>query len=95
MVTQNSAAGFEASMLMQKKLVITCAACDYHHATVVAKRPALLVQALHAAPLSQTGFDDEKYLYWFLAQNLLDPAKAEFADLAWARVKAAQVAALA
>ncbi len=92
-VTQNSAAGFEA--LMQKKPVITCAVCDYHHATLVAKRPALLVQALHSAALSQAGFDYEKYLYWFLAQNLLEPAKPEFADLAWARIKAARAEALA
>ncbi|MFC3182855.1 capsular polysaccharide export protein, LipB/KpsS family [Cypionkella sinensis] len=92
-VTQNSAAGFEA--LMQKKPVITCAQCDYHHATVVANRPALLVQALHSATLSHAGFDYEKYLYWFLAQNLLEPAKPEFPDLAWARIKAAQAAALA
>ncbi|MDB5658880.1 MAG: hypothetical protein JWS10_1495 [Cypionkella sp.] len=86
-VTQNSAAGFEA--LMQKKPVITCAECDYHHATVVAKRPALLVQALRNVPMLQVEFDYEKYLYWFLALNLLEPAKLEFADLAWARVKTA------
>ena len=92
-VTQNSAAGFEA--LMQRKPVITCADCDYHHATVIAKRPALLVQALHSAPLSQAGFDYEKYLYWFLAQNLLEPAKPEFADLAWARIMAARAETLA
>ncbi|MES2432436.1 MAG: hypothetical protein V4586_01245 [Pseudomonadota bacterium] len=92
-VTQNSAAGFEA--LMQKKPVITCAQCDYHHATVVAKRPTLLVQALHCAALSQAAFDYEKYLYWFLAQHLLEPAKPEFEDRAWARIKAAQVATLA
>lgn len=92
-VTQNSAAGFEA--LMQKKPVITCAVCDYHHATVVAKRPALLVQALHSAALSQAEFDYEKYLYWFLALNQLEPAKPEFADLAWVRITAARAEALA
>lgn len=92
-VTQNSAAGFEA--LLQRKPVITCAVCDYHHATVVAKRPKLLVRALQTASLSQAEFDYEKYLYWFLAQNLLEPAKPEFADLAWARVKAARAEALA
>ncbi|GLS86119.1 hypothetical protein GCM10010873_10930 [Cypionkella aquatica] len=87
-VTQNSAAGFEA--LMQKKPVISCAETDYHHATVVAKRPALLVQALHSAVQTQAGFDYEKYLFWFLAQQLLEPGKPEFADLAWARVAAAR-----
>lgn len=85
-VTQNSAAGFEA--LMQRKPVITCARCDYHHATVVAKRPAQLVQALHVAAQVQAGFAFEKYLYWFLAQQLLEPAKPEFADRVWARVMA-------
>lgn len=92
-VTQNSAAGFEA--LMQKKPVIICAECDYHHATVVAKHPAQLVHAVHTAPKAQAEFDYEKYLYWFLAQNLLEPAKPAFAEQAWARVKAAQTAALA
>lgn len=80
---------------MQKKPVITCAACDYHLTTVVAKRPALLAQALHSAPLSQAGFEYEIYLFWFLTQNLLESAKPEFADLAWARIKAAQAEALA
>ena len=92
-VTQNSAAGFEA--LMQKKPVITCAVCDYHHATIMAKHPAQLTQALHSAPLAQAGFEYEKYLFWFLAQNLLEPAKPEFADLAWARIRAARAGALA
>ncbi|OYU41003.1 MAG: hypothetical protein CFE33_02705 [Pseudorhodobacter sp. PARRP1] len=92
-VTQNSAAGFEA--LMQKKPVITCAVCDYHHATVVAKRPSLLVQVLHTARPSQAEFDYEKYLYWFLSQNLLEPAKPEFADLAWARIASARAETLA
>lgn len=92
-VTQNSAAGFEA--LMQKKPVITCAICDYHHATLVAKHPAQLTQVLHSAPRAQAGFDYEKYLFWFLAQNLLEPAKPEFADLAWARITAAPAEALA
>ena len=92
-VTQNSAAGFEA--LMQKKPVITCATCDYHHATLVAKHPAQLMQALHSAPVAQAGFDYEKYLFWFLAQNLLEPAKPEFSDLAWARITAARAETLA
>ena len=56
---------------------------------------ASTLQALHAAPLSQAGFDYEKYLYWFMAQNLLEPAKPEFPDLVWQRIKAAQAAALA
>lgn len=80
---------------MQRKPVISCAVCNYHHATVVAKRPALLVQALHSAPLSQAGFDYEEYLYLFLAQNRLEPAKPEFTDLAWARITAARAETLA
>ncbi len=54
-----------------------------------------LVQALHSAQLSRAECDYEKYLYGFLAQNLLKPSMPECADLAWARVKAARVAALA
>lgn len=87
-VTQNSAAGFEA--LMQKKPVISCAQCDYHAATLVAKHPAQLVQALQDAPQALAGFAYQRYLYWFLAQHLLEPAKPEFADLAWARIVAAR-----
>ena len=60
-----------------------------------AKRPALLVQALHCALLSPAKFYHETYPYWFLAQNMLAPAKPEFADLAWARITAARAEALA
>jgi hypothetical protein len=54
-VTQNSAAGFEA--LLQRKPVVTCAASDFHHATLVARNPAQLKRALAAAPAHAAGFD--------------------------------------
>jgi hypothetical protein len=53
------------------------------------------VQALHCALLSPATFYHETYPYWFLAQNMLAPAKPEFADLAWARITAARAEALA
>ncbi len=72
-VSQNSAVGFEA--LLHKKPVITCALCDYHHATQVCKTPEDLARALKSAP-KPVAF--EKYVYWFLALNLLEPKKPEF-----------------
>lgn len=81
-VTQNSAAGFEA--LMQRKPVITCARAAYHHATCVAKTPQDLIRALTDAPARMAGFPFDKYLTWFLADACLEPAKPDFEDRAWA-----------
>lgn len=76
-ITQNSAAAFEA--LMQKKPVITCARCDYHHATVQVRDAEQLADAIETAPARMAGFRHDRFLYWFLGQHLLEPAKAEFA----------------
>ena len=81
-LTQNSAAGFEA--LLQKKPVITCARADYHHATIHAHTPKALTEALTTAPTRQSRFAFDRYLYWFLGQNLLEPGKPECA----ARIRA-------
>ncbi|MEO0487422.1 MAG: hypothetical protein AAF092_16070 [Pseudomonadota bacterium] len=83
-ITQNSAAGFEA--LLQKKPVITCARCDYHHATLTAKTGEELRAILRAGTNPLDGFDYEKYVYWFLGENCLEPQKEDFADIAWARI---------
>jgi hypothetical protein len=80
-VTQNSAAGFEA--LLQKKPVISCAQCDYHHATLQAHTPDALAQAVAEAPARMAGFAYDRYLQWFLGQGLLEPGKPEFAERAW------------
>jgi hypothetical protein len=80
-VTQNSAAGFEA--LMQRKSVITCAECDYHHATHVARTPQDLKAALDAPAVT---VDFPRYLYWVLVEAMLETSKPEFADRAWARM---------
>jgi hypothetical protein len=82
-VTQNSAAGFEA--LLQRKPVVTCAASDFHHATLVARNPAQLKRALAAAPAHAAGFDFAGYLDWFLRGHLLESAAPEFPERAWAR----------
>jgi hypothetical protein len=84
-VTQNSAAGFEA--LMQKKPVITCAKSDYWHATLTAKSAADLRDALTYGPEAMAEFPYEKYLYWFLDRQCLEPAKDVFAARAWARIR--------
>ena len=84
-ITQNSAAGFEA--LMQKKPVITCAQTDYHHATIPVTSGRELEAALADAPERQADFPFEAYFYWFLGLNLLEPQKDEFADRAWARIE--------
>ena len=84
-VTQNSAAGFEA--LMQKRCVITCAKSDYWHATLTPKRESDLREALQYGPEAMADFPYDKYLYWFLDRNCLEPAKDEFAKRAWARIR--------
>jgi len=84
-VTQNSAAGFEA--LMQKRCVITCAKSDYWHATLTPKKESELREALQFGPEAMSDFAYEKYLYWFLDRNCLEPAKDDFEKRAWARIK--------
>ncbi|MEL7114658.1 MAG: hypothetical protein AAGP08_03565 [Pseudomonadota bacterium] len=84
-VTQNSAAGFEA--LMQRRCVITCAKSDYRHATLTPKTVTDLKEALLFGAEAMADFDYEAYLYWFLDRNSLEPAKPEFEKRAWARIK--------
>ena len=84
-ITQNSAAGFEA--LMQKKPVVTCARSDYRHATLTAKNPGDLRDALEYGPDAMADFNFEKYFYWFLGRNLLEEAKDQFAERAVARIR--------
>jgi len=83
-VTQNSAAGFEA--LMHKRCVITCAKSDFWHATLTPKKERDLREALKYGPEALADFPYEKYLYWFLDRNCLEPAKDEFEKRAWARI---------
>ena len=84
-VTQNSAAGFEA--LMQKKAVVTCGKSDYRHATLTARTPGDLRDALDYGPDAMADFPFEKYFYWFLHRNLLEEAKDSFAERAVARIR--------
>ena len=84
-VTQNSAAGFEA--LMQKRCVITCAKTDYWHATLTPKKAGDLREALKFGPEAMQDFAYEKYFYWFLDRNALEPAKEEFEKRVWGRIK--------
>ncbi len=84
-VTQNSAAGFEA--LMQRRCVITCGKSDYWHATLTPKRESDLREALKYGPEAMADFAYPKYLYWFLDRNCLEPAKDDFVKRAWARIR--------
>ncbi len=84
-VTQNSAAGFEA--LMQKKPVVTCAKSDYRHATLTAKTAGDLRDALDYGPDAMDGFPYEKFFYWFLHRNMLEEAKDNFAERGVARIR--------
>ncbi|MEM6478382.1 MAG: hypothetical protein AAF647_04965 [Pseudomonadota bacterium] len=84
-VTQNSAAGFEA--LLHKKKVITCARCDYHHASLVARSEDELRRHLREGAAALDGFEYEKYVYWFLSETCLEPQSDAFADRAWAAIE--------
>ncbi|MEM9435529.1 MAG: hypothetical protein AAGA15_00700 [Pseudomonadota bacterium] len=84
-VTQNSAAGFEA--LLQKKKLITCARSDFHHASLVAKSEEDLRRILREGAAQFDGFQYEKYLYWFLSENCLEPQKEDFAERVWERLR--------
>lgn len=84
-VTQNSAAGFEA--LMQGKPVITCARSDFWHATLTPRDAGDLADAVRYGPQAMAGFAYDKYLWWFLAEHCLEPMKDAFADRAWQRVR--------
>ncbi|MEM6276768.1 MAG: hypothetical protein AAF714_07425 [Pseudomonadota bacterium] len=83
-VTQNSAAGFEA--LLQKKRLITCARSDFHHASLVARSGDELRAHLRSGGGALDGFEYEKYLYWFLSETCLEPQSDDFAHRAWARL---------
>lgn len=84
-VTQNSSAGFEA--LMQKKPVITCAKSDYWHATLTPRRESDLRDALLYGEDEMADFAFERYLYWFLERHCLEPAKKDFGQRAWVRIR--------
>ena len=69
----NSGTGFEA--LMHKKPVLLFGEADYHHAAWPIATTDDLRQALLAdgPPIR----DIEKYLYWFLRQQLLSPVHGD------------------
>ncbi|THH35865.1 hypothetical protein E4Z66_12385 [Aliishimia ponticola] len=87
-VTQNSAVGFEA--LMQAKPVLTCARCDYHHASLVCRDTDALAHNLTRARDFADGFQFAKYFYWFLAQQMLKPQDDDFAARAMQRLLGGQ-----
>ena len=84
-VSQNSAAGFEA--LMQKKPVITCARSDFWHATLTPKTTHDLRDAITYGREAMAGFEYEKFLYWFLQSKCLEPQKPEFGSRAFSRIR--------
>lgn len=84
-VTQTSAAGFEA--LMQGARVVTCGATDYARATVVARSPADLAAALATEPWPVAPATARAFFTWFLRDGCLEPAHPDFAPRAWARLR--------
>ena len=46
-----------------------------------------LAEALRFGPEAMADFEYEKFFYWFLDRNCLEPAKEEFTQRAWARIK--------
>lgn len=83
-LSQNSAVGFEA--LLQRKPVLTCARTDYHHATLVCHTSKELQENLRRAAEAFTDFPFERYVYWFMGQQMLEPQRSDFPDRAWARL---------
>ncbi len=84
-ITQNSAAGFEA--LLHKKKVITCARSDYHHATATARSEQELREMLRSGLPQFNDFPYEKYLYWFLSDHCVEPQRWDFAETVWDRIR--------
>lgn len=84
-VTHNSSVGFEA--LMQRKPVITCAKSDYWHATLTPKTTDELRDAIEFGPETMRDFDFEGYFFWFLEKHSYEPAKPNFSDRIWARLR--------
>lgn len=76
-ISQNSAVGFEA--LLHRKPVLTCAQSDYLHASLVCLNEDDLRENIRRAKNHFAGFPFSAYLYWFLAQNMLEPRKDDFA----------------
>ena len=83
-ICQNSAVGFEA--LLHRKPVLTCAANDFHHATLTCQTAKDVAQQLSIAPNHAETFPFAKYVYWFMSQNMLRPGDEDFAVRAWTRL---------
>lgn len=79
-VSQNSAVGFEA--LMHRKPVITCAKTDYATVSLVSQTAAELRANIKRAPSYFSEFPFEKYFYWFMGLNMLEPQNEAFAGRA-------------
>jgi hypothetical protein len=86
-VTQTSAAGFEA--LMQGARVVTCGATDYARATVVAQNAGALAAAVVADPWPVPPAVQRAFFTWFLRDGCLEPAQPDFAARAWSRLRQA------
>jgi Capsule polysaccharide biosynthesis protein len=75
-VSQNSAVGFEA--LMHRKPAITCAKTDYAIASLVSHTVDELRTNIRCATSRFAEFPYERYFYWFLGMNMLQPQAEDF-----------------
>lgn len=83
-LTGNSSAGFEA--LMQKKPVITCGLADYRHGALTPRNERDLADAIRYGPQMLHDFPFEKFFYWFLGLNALEPQHPDFGRRLWDRL---------
>ena len=52
-----------------------------------AKKPTTSVTVVTNTAEAMAGFPYEKYLYWFLHRQCLEPARDSFPARAWARIR--------
>jgi hypothetical protein len=68
-ISQSSAACFEA--YLHKTPVILCGQTDFHHIAITLLDARRMAQAMDDALSAEIAY--EKYLFWFLKQNLIEP----------------------
>ncbi|MGR3491741.1 MAG: capsular polysaccharide export protein, LipB/KpsS family [Shimia sp.] len=84
-VTQSSAAGFEA--LMHRKHVILTGRADYHHICHTARKEDDLRYAVRGDWGRMEDAPFAEYLYWFLSDHCVEPQREDFGEIVWNRMR--------